>query len=117
MNYAMGMRQIGCLPGLLLIVLTIIGCSDDVGSPSDNGMDHLATDAPSDGVLPWPDGPVHKDTQPLSCTPEQAGMCNDDKTKYCNSGVCTSCPADHVDCDRKDTCECIGACNGTKCVK
>jgi len=119
-------RRVLWLPLLLLV---LVRCSDDGDGPSDGvqpadalGMDHVATnDAPADGltdgnILPWPDGPVYKDTQPLSCTPEQAGMCNDDKTKYCKSGVCTWCPANYVDCDRKDDCECIGACNGTKCV-
>lgn len=121
----------------IVLVLAVSGCSDDGGS-SDQGVsdqkvaDGPVTDAPAadgpvtqkDGpvptgdnnVLPWPDGPVYHDTKPLSCTPGAANMCNGDKTKYCKNGECAFCPAGFVDCDRTGDCECVGACNGTKCI-
>jgi len=121
----------------IVLALALFGCSDD-GGTSDQGVSdqkiqdgHIAGDGPiadtskppvdgpvptGEGVLPWPDGPVYHDTKPLSCTPGAANMCNGDKTKYCKSGECAFCPTGYVDCDRTGGCECVGACNGTKCI-
>jgi hypothetical protein len=104
------------------------GCSDDSGGPSGDGKPPVAdkgtTDAKAPGdngttgdvVLPWPDLMGGEDATAWKCTPEAAGMCDDNKFYHCKNGVCTLCPANYVDCDRKDDCECFGACQGTKCV-
>jgi len=44
-------------------------------------------------------------------------MCDGNKNYRCESGKCTKCPANYVDSDRKDDCECFGACDGVRCVK
>lgn len=100
---------------VLSLMLTLVPtCSDDDGpGPETDGQATVG----DTGILPWTDMPVTLDTAPLSCTPGAAGMCNDYKTQYCDNGKCTPCPINYKDCDRKDDCECYGACNGNKCVK
>jgi hypothetical protein len=125
------------LPVILLVLLAaagLSGCSDD-----DNGPDQgivtdgpkpavdkgVASDSPTPGVdttpleggvLPWPDSLVRLDAKPTPCTEEQPGMCFNNYTMHCKNGVCTPCPEYYTDCDRKGDCECLGACDGNKCI-
>lgn len=128
---------------LSIFTLILAGCSDDdEKSATDGGTttadgavadgaaaddattadgaaatDGATADAPeTDGSLPWPDTTVNQDTSPGACTPEEPGMCGDNKNFYCKEGVCTPCPANYVDCDRKEDCECFAACDGDKCM-
>ena len=118
------MRSTLALPFCLAVALfALVGaCSSDDPGPADQGAGRDAkTDAPQtvgdSNLLPWPDATVKPDLAGTTCTPEAAGMCDDDKTLQCVSGKCEPCPVNFVDCDRKDDCECFGACNGSKCVK
>jgi hypothetical protein len=104
-----------------LFVAMLAGCSDDSNPPPGDGP---RTDAPpsdmwiGDGhtVLDWAGAEGRQDSTPFSCTPGETGMCDDDKNLHCVEGVCTPCPTNYVDCDRQGDCECVGACDGTKCV-
>ena len=100
----------------LFVLFAVVGCSDDNGPPGEAGVADMPQ-ASGEGVLPWPDMAVKKDSTPSKCTAGAAGMCGDNKRLYCLSGVCTDCPPNYVDCDRQGDCECLGACSGTKCVK
>jgi hypothetical protein len=100
---------------LLSLVVGAAACSDDSGPPREGGVIDLPLTG-SEGALPWPDQAVKKDTTPSKCSAGAAGMCGDNKRLYCLSGVCTDCPPNYVDCDRQGDCECVGACNGNKCV-
>ena len=101
---------------LLVLCLALAGaCSDDSTPNPEAGV----KDGPLpgyEGTGPFPDIPLQKDSAAWKCTAGAANMCDGDKNKYCKSGVCTQCPSTRVDCDRTGDCECIGACNGTKCV-
>jgi hypothetical protein len=108
------MRQVRMC--LLLVLLVPAGCSNDGTPPVDTGHAGDSRVPEDTNAMPWPDWPANKDVQAWTCTAGQAGMCNDNKRSYCNAGVCAACPADHVDCDRTGDCECVGACNGTKCA-
>lgn len=108
------MRYRCCLT--LVLLLSFAACSDDNGPAGDGGVVDQPQ-ASGEGVLPWPDQAVKKDSTPSTCTPGAAGMCGDNKRLYCLNGVCTDCPPNYVDCDRQGDCECLGACNGTKCVQ
>jgi hypothetical protein len=112
----------------LILFVVPTGCSDDSNGPASDGKptgDKGAVDKGSpvdngvptgDVVLPWPDMMGGKDATAWKCTPGAAGMCDDNKFYHCKNGTCTLCPANYVDCDRKDDCECLGACKGDKCV-
>ncbi len=103
---------------VLLGLVFVPACSDDTNQPpaSDNSISDKVV-VTGEGSLPWPDQAVQKDTAAGKCTPGQPGMCDDNKNYYCAAGVCTACPVGRKDCDRKDTCECAGSCDGVKCVK
>jgi hypothetical protein len=113
----------------LTLGLAAIACSADF-SPRDDGQvkedknttpedTSQNTTKPDDSnVLPWPEAAPPPDTIGDSCSPGQAGMCDDNKNLTCVNGKCESCPENKVDCNRQseDGCECLGACNGDKCV-
>lgn len=105
---------------VILLALVLAGCGDD-SPPAQDGRaasDHgKVTDrGPATESSPLvPDSAAKSDGKAWGCTPGAANMCDDYKTQYCSNGVCTACPADYVDCDRKGTCECHGICDGTKC--
>jgi hypothetical protein len=128
------MRNLSLVLLALLAVALPSGCSDDDNGPDqgivtdgpkpivDKGVatDTVGTDTggplPDTGVLPWPDSLVRLDAKPTPCTPEQPGMCFNNYTMHCKNGVCTPCPEYYTDCDRKGDCECLGACDGNKCI-
>jgi hypothetical protein len=104
------------------MLLVLAGCSEDSSPKTDRGTTgdgqhavDLGTVKNADALL-WPDWPVNNDQQVWTCIAGQAGMCGDNKRSSCTAGKCTPCPVDHVDCDRTGDCECVGACNGTKCA-
>jgi hypothetical protein len=109
-----------CVWLLALLALTLSACSDDTKSNPEKGVtgDRSTIDRNLKAEIPpfIPDQSTAKpDSAAWGCTPGAAGMCNGDKNQYCNNGVCTACPADAVDCDRKGDCECKGLCQGTIC--
>jgi len=117
-------RRLCVLLGLTALSFALLDCSDDGQPPGDRGVgDRSVTDGKNAGDKPRPGdkgGSVSPeartgDTGIWKCTPGQANMCDDYKTQYCLSGVCTACPASKTDCDRTGDCECAGICDGTKC--
>ncbi len=107
-----------------------IACSDDPEPGSQDlgdvsNVDRGPRDLPtsnsentlsSDTILPWPDQLVKYDTAQWPCVPEAEGMCDGDKNLFCQSGLCTQCPADYKDCNRTGDCECFGGCKDDKCA-
>jgi hypothetical protein len=109
-----------CLWLLALLALGLSACSDDTtaGDKGPGTADRRIIDYNMKAEIPplIPDQSTLKaDAAGWACTPGAANMCNGFKTQYCNNGVCTTCPTDSVDCDRKGDCECKGLCQGTTC--
>ncbi len=120
------MARLSILGALALLVLSLACGSSD---PAPDGSVEQGAD-PADGsppandaavpigdgnVLPWDLAPK-ADLTNVSCTPGDPLMCDEDKTVQCVGGKCVPCPTSYVDCDRKDDCECVGACDGDKCA-
>jgi len=114
----------------LIVALVASGCGDDASATQPDGALQADATTRPDGalqtdtspgsdveLLAWPDTGPPKNLTGTACTPQAEGMCDANKTYHCESGQCTPCPLSYVDCDRKDDCECIGACDGNKCVK
>jgi hypothetical protein len=103
---------------IIVLSLAVSGCSDDA-QPADQGVTSDGKKAadqakPGDQSGSWPEASP-ADQGGWKCTPGAANMCDDYKTQYCLNGICTACPANKTDCDRKGDCECAGVCDGTKC--
>jgi hypothetical protein len=99
----------------LIFTLALVvgaGCSDD-DDPAGDGS--TLESGVKDGPL-WPDKLVHKDTKPSPCSATSTGACGGRKNMYCASGFCKYCPEYYYNCDRLGDCECLGACDGAKCV-
>ena len=88
----------------------------DTSKPPADTLARLESSITDGEVLPWPDAAPQPDLGNVSCTPGEPGMCDDNKNFHCLDGKCTPCPPNYVDCDRRGDCECVGACNGTRCA-
>ena len=107
--------------------LVLAACSDDE-TPAKDATTGGDSETSGDGATkqdqgtttkdatPWPDKTVRKDTAPVKCSATSTSACGGKKNMYCDNGYCKDCPDWYYNCDRLGDCECLGACDGAKCV-
>jgi len=100
-----------------VVAIAAGGCGEDeTPGPTGDGSALKDTGGGGGDILPWPDAFLRKDSAPWSCSASSATACGSKKSMYCSGGVCKDCPAYYYNCDLVGTCECLGACDGAKCV-